>query len=402
MPGSVHLLSVGMFALGLDAYVVAGLLPAIANTYGISTAYAGLSVAVFTVSYALSAPVLATLLGRRSARSVLCVAMTAFTCANIASALAPTFGVLLLSRAIAGCGAGLYSPLAAACAASLAANERKGSVLGFILGGMSLGTVLGVPGGLWVAASAGWQGALWLVTAIAAAALAGIAISLPRAAPASPPSLRERLASMHDGRVVRIVGVTFLLSVASLGLYTYMTPMLSEVGAASQATFCLAAWGVGGMVGSFVIGRIVDATAHRFDIVSFICIALLSVFVIVPAALRCGVFAPAALFLWGMLGWASQAPQQHRLLAGNGGHGAGAVALNSSANYLGSAVGAALGGLLLKLGLAAHHLPFAAAIPLALALLLQCLARRGSGRFNDEALPGPQPQTGHVVPRSLP
>ncbi|MEK4179226.1 hypothetical protein NSQ61_06455 [Aeribacillus sp. FSL K6-1121] len=44
------------------------------------------------------------------------------------------------------------------------------------------------------------------------------------------------------------------------------------------------------------------------------------------------------------MGWASQAPQQHERLRYQPEHDAAVVALNSSANYLGSAVGSSLGG----------------------------------------------------------
>jgi predicted MFS family arabinose efflux permease len=60
--------------------------------------------------------------------------------------------------------------------------------------------------------------------------------------------------------------------------------------------------------------------------------------------------AGAVLFLliWGMAGWGTLAPQQHRLLALGGDNGPVAVSLNASALYLGSALGAGAGGVLLN------------------------------------------------------
>lgn len=49
----------GSVALGLDAYVIAGLLPAIAASLGSRVATVGLGVATFTGAYALSGPILA-------------------------------------------------------------------------------------------------------------------------------------------------------------------------------------------------------------------------------------------------------------------------------------------------------------------------------------------------------
>lgn len=373
MAKSIYLLSTGMFALGLDAYVVAGLLPDIANTFKIDSSDAGLCVAIFTLSYALSAPLLATMLAGCPARTVLCVALATFTCANIASALAPTFGVLLVSRAIAGSGAGLYSPFAAASAVFLAGQERKGSVLGFILGGMSLGTVLGVPAGLSIGEHVGWRGTLWLVAAIGGVALTGVAIFFPPVVPAPPPSLCERFVLIRNRHVARIVGVTFLLSVGSLGLYTYVAPILAESGSISEIRVFLTAWGVGGIVGSLLIGCVVDLCSRKADVIYYITILLLLVFLLLPPALGSDwpALAMGLFFFWGMLGWASQTPQQHNLLSAHGCHGAAAVALNSSANYLGSTVGVIFGEIFLKQGGAPRELPLVAVTPIVAALLLQ-------------------------------
>jgi len=58
----VFLLTIGMFALGFDAYVIAGLLPDIGATFHITPSQTGQAVSVFTLCYALAAPVFATLL----------------------------------------------------------------------------------------------------------------------------------------------------------------------------------------------------------------------------------------------------------------------------------------------------------------------------------------------------
>ncbi|MDR2853015.1 MAG: MFS transporter [Burkholderiaceae bacterium] len=190
----VFLLTLGMFALGIDAYVVAGLLPGIAHSFSVTQAQAGQCVAIFTLSYAISAPVLSTLVGGKPVRTVLTIALAVFSIANAASVAAVNFPLLLAARALAGFGAGLFSPVAAAAAAALVPEQRKGRALGMVLGGMSAGTVVGVPAGLWVNDWIGWRGTLGLVTLIGCIALAGVAARLPSLALRRPPSLRERLA----------------------------------------------------------------------------------------------------------------------------------------------------------------------------------------------------------------
>jgi MFS transporter, DHA1 family, inner membrane transport protein len=99
----ILLLALGMFALGTDAFVVAGVLPEIAHETRVSESLAGQVVTAFTLTYGLGAPVLAVLTSRWSHTRVLIATLGAFCLANLGSALAPTFPLLVLARMLAGC-----------------------------------------------------------------------------------------------------------------------------------------------------------------------------------------------------------------------------------------------------------------------------------------------------------
>lgn len=350
-----------MFALGFDAFVVAGLLPLISHTYNVSVAFAGMCVAVFTISYALSAPIFATALGGHSARLALCMALSVFIAGNILSATAPTFAYLLVSRAVSGVGAGLFAPFAGASVTFLVEADRKGRALSFIVGGMSLGTVIGVPLGLIIAERVGWQAAFWLVSLLAAVALIGILSLIPKISPPSPPTLMQRISLLRDPRIIGIISVTLLVGMASLGLYTYVAPLLAEANATSNLPLYLWAWGVGGIVGSFSIGHIVDISRRPRFVIVYVAGFLAVVFTLLPLAIPLSFGAPLLFFAWGLLGWSTQVPQQHTLLEIHPDSGAAAVALNGSANYLGSSLGAFFGGLLIEAGTNASHLSYIAA-----------------------------------------
>src|SRR5436309_9024094 len=143
----VILLAAGMFALGLDAYVLAGVLPGIAGDLHAPVGDTGLIVTAFTLAYAFLSPVLATLTASWNRRWVLLSSLTLFTLANIGSAAARTLAVLMVTRVLAGIGAGLYVPTAAATAASLAGPDRRGRALALVAGGLQTATVVGVPVG---------------------------------------------------------------------------------------------------------------------------------------------------------------------------------------------------------------------------------------------------------------
>ncbi|WP_406483509.1 MFS transporter [Streptomyces platensis] len=375
----VGLLTLGAFALGLDAYVMAGLLPVLADDLGTRVSLAGQLVTVFTLAYALAAPLVAGLLSGVRPRALILAALAVFTLGNAATALAPSLGTLLLARAVAGAGAGVYSALSTAAAAAMVAPERRGRALALVMGGMSAGTVLGVPLGLLLAEHAGWRTTMWLLTGLGAGALAGLAALLPPvpAGPAVP--VRARLAALTDRAVAPVVGVSFLAAVASLGLYTYLAPVLAAAGGVGEVAPYLWAWGAGGVLGSVLAGPLVDRTGRVRLLAGGVLAVIVLAQALLPslaAAARPG--AVAALVAWGAAGWALQVPQQHRLLALRAERGTIALALNNSALYLGSAAGSALGGLALGAGLAPYALPWVAAGVAAAGLALHLAVGRRS------------------------
>lgn len=363
----------GSVALGLDAYVIAGLLPAIAAALGTQEATVGLGVAAFTGAYAVVGPLLAGKAGQRSRRSLV-IALLVFTVANLATALSTTVWVFLASRVVAGAAAGVYSPLSSAVAAELVGKERRGRALAFVLAGLAVGTVFGVPIGLVIAQRWDWRAAMLLIVVIGGTALAGIALrggDLP-AIPASGPA--DRLRSITRPENLLTVTVTLLTGVASLGLYTYLTVVLSEGSLASHQNLAIWVWGLGGAAGALGVGRLAD----KYDPLRLSAVILggLTFALLGMTQGQVPALVVASLFVWGMCGWASLAPQQQVLLQANPADGATAVAANASANYLGSALGATAGSLLV----AAHATPTvlcgSAAAVAALALFCQLVRQR--------------------------
>ena len=338
-------LVLGSVALGLDAYVIAGLLPQIAEDLGASGSVIGLGVTAFTGAYAVCGPLLSGRAGK-DPRNGLLGAIAVFSLANVVTAVSPTVGVFIVSRLIAGAAAGIYSPLSAAVAGMSVTAERRGRALSLVLAGLAVGTVAGVPAGLGVAKQLGWRAAIALVSVVGMAALAGLAIRKTSAVPAVPSSsLGQRLRII--GRVDNFltVLVTFFVGVGSLGLYTYISVVLERVQVDTIPGMWI--WGIGGAVGAFGIGRVLDKVDSSRKLTTIIIVLLAADFALLLLFPSSRMVALVCLFAWGLLGWSSMAPQQHSMLSANPDEGATAVAANASANYLGSAVGSAVGGLFL-------------------------------------------------------
>jgi len=347
----VYLVALGAFALGMASYVTAGLIPMIETAFAVPAGLAAQLVTAFTLAYGLGSPLFVALLPAHWQRGGLLLALGLFVLANAASALATTFTALLVFRALAGIGAGVYLAMGIAASAALSAPERRGKAIAIIMGGMASGTVLGVPLSLLLAERLGWASALWLVTALGAVSLVGLALRLPALPAATATSLKAKLALLADGRVLVILLVSLLAAVASLGMYTFIAPLLAatDQGLDRSVTPYLWVWGVGGVLGSFLIGPLVDRIRGPV-LTLWIMLILAAALLLLPATAKIGawlVMLPIAA--WGAVGWALQVPQNNELIKARERQGDGnlAVALNESALYLGSAIGAALGGLLL-------------------------------------------------------
>jgi MFS transporter, DHA1 family, inner membrane transport protein len=87
-------LATGTFAIGTDAFVIGGVLPAVARSLGVSTSLAGLLVTAFAVAYALGAPILAVAGARLARRTLLVSALAVFVAANVLAAVAPSYALV--------------------------------------------------------------------------------------------------------------------------------------------------------------------------------------------------------------------------------------------------------------------------------------------------------------------
>src|SRR3546814_3242355 len=99
------------------------------------------------------------------------------------------------------------------------------------------------------------------------------------------------------------------------------------------------------------------------------------------------------IVVWGAAGWALQVPQNNELILARHAHGDGnlAIALNESALYLGSAIGAAAGGFVLLLQMPTWTLAASAGAVALVGALLQIVNLRRQPNWQD----APQPEPNH-------
>src|SRR5205823_14596859 len=181
-------------------------LPVIAHETGVTEGLVGQLITVFSLTYGLGAPVLAATIGHWPRHRVLIGALGLLGLANLASALSPSFPLLLLTRILAGCFAATYTPLAFAIGIELAPPAKRGQALALVVSGLNVATVLGAPLGTWIGEHFGWRLSFTLVAVLAGIAVLFLIIcKLPKSAIVVPLSLRARLRPITSPRVILIL-----------------------------------------------------------------------------------------------------------------------------------------------------------------------------------------------------
>jgi len=337
-------LALATFAVGTDAFVIAGLLPAIATDLQVSVAAAGQLVTVFALTLAIAAPVLSWLLSAFDRRKALQLALAVFVLGNIATALSPNYPVMMSARVLTALGAATITASASSAAVAIAPAERRGRAMALVIGGLTLSTALGMPLGNLIG-SVDWRLTLWGVAGLGVLAAIGISVSLPQV---SLPqiSLTARLAPLRQGNVLTILVATLLVMAGHYTVYTYIGAVTVEAttGSFPQAlTLILLAWGLGVLAGNFFAGFLVDKRSRLG-----VSIAALGggtvLLAISPLTVSELVIVTVWAVVWGATDGMASVVQQHRLVTIAPTSAPLLFGLNSSAIYVGVAIGGVLGG----------------------------------------------------------
>lgn len=195
-------LALATFAVGTDAFVIAGLLPAIAADLKVSVPAAGQLVTVFALTLAVGAPVLSWLLSPLDRRRALQLALIVFVVGNVVTALSPSYPIALLARILTAVGAATITATAASAAVAITPPERRGRAMALVIGGLTLSTALGMPLGNLIG-GIDWRLTFWAVAALGVVAAIWISVALPKVVlPAR--SLTSRLAPLRQPKVLSI------------------------------------------------------------------------------------------------------------------------------------------------------------------------------------------------------
>ncbi|SDS50574.1 MFS transporter [Microlunatus soli] len=358
------LLAVGTFTLGMDGFVLSGLLPQIAADLEVSVSAAGQLMTIFAIAYAVGSPVIATVTGALDRRLVLAGGMIIFLIGMAAQALGPNYPVVAVGRVVAAIGAAGFQSNAYAVAGILAGPERRGRALATIAAGTTVSTVIGTPFGVLIGQWWGWRAALWVITGLSL--VSAVVVPLLPAVRLPVTSLGARLRVLGDRRILAMLGCTMLILIPGFAVQSYLPVLIAPVATGALLVVALTVRGLGQVIGNQLAGTLIDRRGPFGVLVVATAGTAVATIVLAPAR-HSLVPMLIMLLVLGLLAGANIVPQQHRLVSASGDLAAVALGLNGSAIYVGIALGGAVGGLTIKVAGVAW-LPVVGAVSALLAL----------------------------------
>ena len=343
---TLWVLMFGNVCIGTGTMIVMGMLNQIAASLAVTVSQAAQLMTAFAIACAVGAPVCAALLAGVSRRGVLAVALVLFAVAHGLAALVDSYPLLLALRALTGLGAAIFTPAAAAVAGQLVPPEQRGRAVGFVFLGWGVASVFGVPLGSYLGAVYHWHVAMLVVAGLSMMVAAAIWLTVPAGLAANRVDLKAFVGLLSNTRVMRVVGVTVLSATGLFTMFAYLSPLYRDVVGASptQIPLLFLTYGAMGLVGSALMARYIDRIGAG-RMVGLMLSVSACVLVLWPLSSLHLSIAFLMAMLWGGPGFAANGAQQARLVGMVGPMAPVGVAFNSSAMYIGQAIGSIVGGI---------------------------------------------------------
>lgn len=284
-------------------------------------------------------------------RRLLLVLMQAANAAgHIASAFAPDYTSLLVLRLVMLALLAAHTPVAASTIAQLVGERERPGAISFVFVGWALALAAGLPLVAFAAAHVGWRETFGGLGVAAAVVALLVMVSIPPGLRSAPLSLRSWGSIAQRPLLVVLLLISVIWTSGYSVIFPYIAPLIERLGgggiAAVGASF--SAMGVVGFVGNVLATTIVNRLGTFRTSILFYSMVMLGAVIWALGSSSVVALGIACALLGFTFGFNSM--QQARLVAAAPALASATVALNTTASYVGQAIGSAIGAELLVRG----------------------------------------------------
>ncbi|MEV4940345.1 Cmx/CmrA family chloramphenicol efflux MFS transporter [Streptomyces zaomyceticus] len=264
LPLAVYLLAFSLFAMGSAEFLLAGVLPDIADDLDISLSSAGALISAFAIGVVIGGPPLAVLTLRWPRRTTLVTSQAVFAAGVAVGLVTDNFTVLLVTRFLIGLAYAGFWAVAAVTAISLVTPDRTARASGVVVSGLSIAMVAGGPAGAFLSHFTGWQGGFWAVVVLTVLSAIATIVAVPVTKAAQEPSVQRELRTMRQPQLWVVYAATLLSTAAYMISYNYLAAFLTDVTGVDSVWVpaILVLFGIGAFIGLSIGGRIADGRPH--------------------------------------------------------------------------------------------------------------------------------------------
>ncbi|GLZ78580.1 MFS transporter [Actinorhabdospora filicis] len=296
MPLAIYVLGLGIFSMTTSEFMVSGLMPTLADHFDVSIPQVGYLVTTFAVAMVVGGPLLTLALLKVPRKKALMTLIAIFFVAQVAGALAQTYYQLMGARFVTGIASSAFFGVSLAICMDIVGPKLRGRASSVVLGGLMVGTVLGLPLATVVNQYFGWRASFGVVAGLVL--LTGL-ISL-KVIPVTPKpesvSVRHELRAFRNGPLWAAFTTSALIIGAVFAAFSYFVPIFTELGGFSTATVpvLLAVYGLATVVGNAIVGRVADTRTMSTMVIGLTVLTIaLAVFALnagaQPVAVACAI-----------------------------------------------------------------------------------------------------------------
>ncbi|MFX4308089.1 MFS transporter [Acinetobacter soli] len=268
-------LSLSSFAIVTTELAPIGLLSALAHDLNQSEAITGLIVTGYGWVAAISALCSIVLLIRFPRKMVLMIMLLILAISNIIVAYSSSFNMIFSARIIGAIAHGSFWALIGAVAYSLVPKYKLGLATSIIFSGVSVASILGVPLASYLTQLSSWRLAfefLGLLSFIVCILILLFVPKIPDQAPLASGFFKKVL---QHSTLNRLFILTALIISSHFAAFTFIEPFLSQIAQleSGQITLLLLVFGLAGLIGNILAGKLIDRHLHTIILVSLVFIS---------------------------------------------------------------------------------------------------------------------------------
>ena len=267
----LFILAVIQFTHILDFMIIMPLGSTLMKTFDISPKQFSFIVSAYAIAAFFSGIISAFFLDKLDRKTALLTGYIGFTVATFVCAFSPNYILFLLMRSLTGVFGGILASLILSIVADAVPLHRRATAMGYIMMAFSTASVVGVPFGMYLAASFSWKVPFLVVSGLSVVMILVTVFQFPSMrkhldkATEAPKTINNIIGIFKNPNQLRALGFTILMMLGHFTIIPFIAPyMIRNIGFSDINVSYI--YLIGGLATFFTLpffGKLADKRGHK-------------------------------------------------------------------------------------------------------------------------------------------